>query len=508
MNFKDIIKNIQEKENKNKELLEKNLIETEKRKLKKKELTEQVFIKKSNTFSIKEEKEFKEPQNLKRKSIQERIQFWNDLAEREKEYWAKIIKEINARQNNSTNNTKIYFNKNNENLNIIEKAGELKGLSKEEISKNKEITQLIEDMNAMGTIIKESIKLEKKKYPEKFFSDKEILSKSSDEQLRALSIFSKSLENQGMTTAIQKETEGEDKNTLQTMLQFLVNGISNKTKYNLHFDFGEEKNKKLLKEENERKKFHEKLRKKLSKDFNINEEYIIITFPRKGSYQVTIIFNSNDFKLEKEDLMAKFSNEKDELGKLKDVEKGLIIDGCYLSKNQLDYRGNNRDPGWAGIGEKRGGEEYIPPIGWVGYGLKVLDVYEDNIWLGMNNIKGEWCVAYHGVGDGQPSEKVIKDAGLIYKGGFKSSHRNTQANVEDKRHPGKTCGYGVYCSPDIAYAEDYAGKTEFNGEKYKVVLMLRINPDKIRQSKDFPKEYILNPLKDEIRPYRILLKKV
>ena len=315
MNFKDIIKNIQEKENKNKELLEKNLIETEKRKLKKKELTEQVFIKKSNTFSIKEEKEFKEPQNLKRKSIQERIQFWNDLAEREKEYWAKIIKEINARQNNSTNNTKIYFNKNNENLNIIEKAGELKGLSKEEISKNKEITQLIEDMNAMGTIIKESIKLEKKKYPEKFFSDKEILSKSSDEQLRALSIFSKSLENQGMTTAIQKETEGEDKNTLQTMLQFLVNGISNKTKYNLHFDFGEEKNKKLLKEENERKKFHEKLRKKLSKDFNINEEYIIITFPRKGSYQVTIIFNSNDFKLEKEDLMAKFSNEKDELGK-------------------------------------------------------------------------------------------------------------------------------------------------------------------------------------------------
>ena len=46
---------------------------------------------------------------------------------------------------------------------------------------------------------------------------------------------------------------------------------------------------------------------------------------------------------------------------------------------------------------KRGGEEYIPPKGWIGYGLKVSDVYGDNTWIGMNNSKGEWCVAYHGV---------------------------------------------------------------------------------------------------------------
>jgi hypothetical protein len=142
------------------------------------------------------------------------------------------------------------------------------------------------------------------------------------------------------------------------MLQFLVNGISNKTKYNLHFDFGEEKNKKLLKEENERKKFHEKLRKKLSKDFNINEEYIIITFPRKGSYQVTVIFKSQDFKLNENELLNKFKNEKNELGKLKSIESGIILGGCKLNPSMLDYRGNNKDGGWAGKGEKRGGEEY------------------------------------------------------------------------------------------------------------------------------------------------------
>ena len=55
----------------------------------------------------------------------------------------------------------------------------------------------------------------------------------------------------------------------------------------------------------------------------------------------------------------------------------------------LDYKGNNRDGGQVKIGEKRGGEEYIPPIGWNGYGLKVLGVYENDDWIGMNNNEGE-----------------------------------------------------------------------------------------------------------------------
>ena len=78
----------------------------------------------------------------------------------------------------------------------------------------------------------------------------------------------------------------------------------------------------------------------------------------------------------------------------------------------LDYRGNNRDGGWAKIGEKREGEEYIPPIGWNGYGLKALGVYENDNWIGMNNNEGEWCVAYHGLSR-ETSENVSKITGLI-----------------------------------------------------------------------------------------------
>ncbi len=365
-------------------------------------------------------------------------------------------------------------------------------------------------MNAMGTIIKEQILEEKKTNPKKFYTTKEIIQKKDEENndIFALGIFSKALESQGMVTAIEKNNDEDSQKSAQTTLQFLVNGMSDKSKYNLHFDFGKEKNNKLLEDENERKKFHDKLREKLSKEYNINEEDIIITFPRRGSYQVTIIFKSQDFELNEEELIKKFQNEKDELSKLKKIKSGIILGGCILNPSMLDYRGNNKDGGWAEKGEKRGGEEYIPPTGWIGYGLKVMDVYENNTWLGMNNCEGEWCVAYHGVARGKSYKEVSKITGIIAERGFKPSTSGAATDDPDLRHPGKTCGLGVYCSPDIEYAEGYAGKTELNNEKYKCVLMLRINPSKIRQSTSWPKEYILEPNTDEIRPYRILLKKV
>ena len=81
------------------------------------------------------------------------------------------------------------------------------------------------------------------------------------------------------------------------------------------FDLGKEKNEKLLNDEKERKEFNDKLRKKFSKEYNINEEEIIITFPRKDSFKVTVIFKTIDFNLKEEDLIKKYNDEKEELGK-------------------------------------------------------------------------------------------------------------------------------------------------------------------------------------------------
>ena len=467
--------------------------------IKKKNVENKSNVKTEEEEEIKNEKDSDEENKL------------NEVKEKEEEIKKEKIEEINNRQFNLLKENDLQFEVRNENLDLIEKAGKLKSLTDEEIKIEKNKVQLLEDMNAMGTIMKEQILEEKKTNPEKFFTSEEIIEKKeSNDDLFALGIFSKALESQGMVTAIEKEVnENEDEKKLaQTSLQFLVNGMSEKPKYNLHFDFGEDKNKQLLNDENERKNFHDKLRKKLSLEYNINEEDIIITFPRKGSYQVTIIFKSQDFNLNENDLINKFKNEKDELSKLKKIESGIILGGCKLKQSMLDYRGNNKDGGWAGKGEKRGGEEYIPPIGWTGYGLKVYDVYESNTWLGMSNCKGEWCVAYHGVARGKNYNEVAKITGLIAESGFKPSTSGAATDDPDLRHPGKKCGLGVYCSPDISYAEGYAGITELNGEKYKCVLMLRINPEKIRQSTSWPKEYILEATPDEIRPYRILLKKI
>ena len=133
------------------------------------------------------------------------------------------------------------------------------------------------------------------------------------------------------------------------------------------------------------------------------------------------------------DFKKKFKNEKyfKELKKIKEIHTDVIMGAWKLSKNQLDSRGN-RISGW-GVGEKRGGKPYDPPLDWIGIGLKVWDNYSENEWIGMNNTEGEWCVAYHGVGNNQSSDSVKKIIGLIYKGGFKKGegqvHRNCDANM-------------------------------------------------------------------------------
>ena len=70
-----------------------------------------------------------------------------------------------------------------------------------------------------------------------------------------------------------------------------------------------------------------------------------------------------------------------------------------------------------------------------------------------------------------------------------------------------SCGGGVCLFQDPKIAEHCAGVINLFGIDYKILLMCRVNPKKIRQPVDHDKFWILNPTPDEIRPYRILLKK-
>ena len=70
------------------------------------------------------------------------------------------------------------------------------------------------------------------------------------------------------------------------------------------------------------------------------------------------------------------------------------------------------------------------------------------------------------------------------------------------------CGDGICLFQNPDYAENSAGIIDLLGFRFKIILMCRVNPKKIRQPKNFPDYWILNPTPDEIRPYRILIKKI
>ena len=379
-------------------------------------------------------------------------------------------------------------------------------------NKNEEYNQELEDMCIYANIIKKEIKEEKQKNPENFIEIKEALNlEENDKETFALGLLANNLQEKGIEVAIKKNETKEEKDldASTTCLQFITNSMHSKKKYDLHFDFGEKKNYEYLNDTKQFDKLKQKLKLKLSKDYNIPKEKIIITYPQKGSLSVQIIFQSDEFNdLDLEQFKQKFKNDKEfsELQNLKEIHTDVILGACKLNKNQLDSRGNRVD-GW-GINEQRGKLQYYPPLGWKGIGLKVLDKYDqgNNDWIGMNNAEGEWCVAYHGVGRFHNSEEVKKITGKIYNSEFKPGDNQDHKDHEDINHPGNKVGRGVYCTPFVDVAEGYAGISKINGKCYKTVLMVRVKPSAIRTCEDQKDYWVVSGTKDEIRPYRILYK--
>ena len=454
------------------------------------------FFPKENESIIDKEKDFLNV-NYNTNNIEEKDEEEN---KKEDEKLKNLKKQILEKEQEKRKNKD---NKNNLNINLNEIITDDK--SKEKVT-NQKINDLLENMCIYGSITKKEIIEEKKKNPEKFIETSEALqSENSDQNLFALGLLSSNLENLGIETAIEKEGNEDNQDAGTTCLQFIVNGMAQKKKYDLHFELSEERNEALLNDNNEYEKFKNDLRKKLSKDYHIPEDKIIVTFPQKGSFRVQVIFQSDEFnELDTNDLKQKFQNDEEfkELSNLKEIHSDVIMGGCKLSKNQLDPLGNRSD-NWA-EGEYRGGRIYNPPKGWIGIGLKVFDKYEDNDWIKCDNSEGEWCVAYHGVGRGLGTNQVKDITGKIIKGTFKKGSGQVHKDCYDINHPGSIVGEGVYCTPNVETASEYCGASQINGKSYQTVLMVRVKPQAIRQCDCYKDYWVVNGTTDEIRPYRIL----
>ncbi|POG78761.1 hypothetical protein GLOIN_2v1836722 [Rhizophagus irregularis DAOM 181602=DAOM 197198] len=166
----------------------------------------------------------------------------------------------------------------------------------------------------------------------------------------------------------------------------------------------------------------------------------------------------------------------------------------FIHPDQLDpdYDYDFTDVNDEGIKFMRGNFEYKRPCGWKRNALNVLNKYEDNSWLGVNNrrcltssVQNEWPVSYHGTA--KHNCKSIADEGYqLCKG---------------KRF---LFGHGIYSTPDINVAYQYAKKFTYEGDVYRIVFQNRVNPNnlvRITNEETENGEYWISPDGADLRPY-------
>jgi hypothetical protein len=178
---------------------------------------------------------------------------------------------------------------------------------------------------------------------------------------------------------------------------------------------------------------------------------------------------------------------------------GAIIS---LSPSLLDeqFHYNYTDISDNGIEFFRGGSIYIRPCGWQRYALKVKGKYPDDIWLEgktpradqYTSAEDEWPVSYHGTS--YHNGVSIASEGFKLSKGTRFKHRN-----------------GIYSTPEIEVASQYAEEATVNGKIYKVVMQNRVNPknlEKVPKAVTGVGEYWISPSDEDIRPYGFCIREI
>ena len=176
-----------------------------------------------------------------------------------------------------------------------------------------------------------------------------------------------------------------------------------------------------------------------------------------------------------------------------------------ISRHYFDYKGNTISPN-SSFNNFRGKEKYDPPYGWFGIGLNINKFGIDKDWIENKSNTSKWAIAYLGVGQLLSNKKVKqKIIDIITQIDLVLSQTQKYRNYKDKRNSGNKIGEGIILTPKINKAEFFAGIININNKQYKIVMMARVLISKIRELEDV-EYWILN--KDDIRFYRILIKKI
>ena len=196
----------------------------------------------------------------------------------------------------------------------------------------------------------------------------------------------------------------------------------------------------------------------------------------------------------------------------------FLVRVCMVPINFLVHRGNclgdwktgrkNGPPGYL--------KDYYPPIGWYGIGLHAWNLYDNgnNDWIGNNNTNGEWYIAYHGIKSIEALNGILLNG--FRRGIYQKYKDNDNINPLTNKEYQK-CGEGVYFIQNFSETLKYIKIFNYMGDYYRIVLMCRVNPYKVRIADigNNLESWIVNGdslndingkrRDDEVRVYRILM---
>ena len=400
---------------------------------------------------------------------------------------------------------------------LYEKIAHFASLAQEKIETK--IEYFLNSADYISDFMKKYNSEKKEKDPKKYINIEEVIKKpglllkekeDNNELDFVLSLIGEILKDKNIDLNILKNNNEEEKSKdklSDACLQYLFCGLTEKKKFEINFKLEPRKIDKLNKKKEELSEFIEEWRKKISNKINIDKKDISLINPKKkgiDSFSLDLVLNDDSIIQNKNKILSNFNE-------IIDIEEKSFIESCQLNNNIFDQQFDNQDGFW-GYNETRGGEVYLPPEGWKGYGLNVQGKYDhgDNTWLDYNDRKGVFAVAYLGLSNILKSTEKYKQylSEVNLPEILKMNYQQTYKNDKDLRNQGKKCGCGIYLFQDPKIAENSAGIIDIYGIRYKVLLMCRVNPKKIRQPEGFKNCWILNPTPEEIRPYRILVKTV
>ena len=411
--------------------------------------------------------------------------------------------QINSRNNRNNKLNGEFFNDNDE---VFLKYKTID-------TENNPLNKYIENAINFSYAVKTKILQQKSNSPQLFINISETLShpglltsaNPTDEDYKyILSLIGKILENNGITVGIYKDYNIKDRIDLAS-IQFIFSGLINKKKFKLYINANENAMLTMSVDLEFKKKYIDICKNSISNSLNINKKLIILTNCRKeGQYLcMDLAFNPEVGMINEKDIKQKLIG-----GKIVNCEIIPLLEGCRLSPNIFDFNYNKLYNINQGI-QKRGGEDYISPLNWAAYGINVSGIYDfgDNKWLSNNGQNdGEFAVAYYGINNLIHHKMQIVQNIMSLMGNLESG--NTFIEENNLRNPGNKCMSGAYFYKNPEYAENSSEVINIGGFDYKIMFMCRVNPNKIRQPQNFPDCWILSPTPDDIRPYKILIKKI